>query len=428
MNTTKPSILDRTIWKLTLLLVALYALAEPALAQTVVSGYTVAANTGTSSPAGLSADPGSGVLYFADTAGNLSRVATGGTVSLVKGAYFSPSFWPYIATEFEFYSGNVWVNVSNVIRRVNMANGTFVDVTGGCTGYESSATQRSGELYFSGGSTGTNVTYKFVPGTGLTTTWASTGFHVYSLEYDAVNDLIWARNAATGALVKFHGSTGANLGSVAASVGTYRFAIDPLGTAGYAFNGTTIQRVDLSTVAQSTFMTGVTNTSYNGLTFAPSTSGSAWNLYLQSGAAILEVKGFEPSPEIAIEQPAGTDLTDGSASVAFGTTGVAQMLTQIFTVKNKGSAPLNLGAITFDGSHPGDFTVTTAPGLRALPAYTGCTTFAVTFSPLQSGVCSAVMHVVNNDADENPFNIGLLDSHRFLSPARSRCQALAKTF
>ncbi|WP_146854126.1 choice-of-anchor D domain-containing protein, partial [Brevifollis gellanilyticus] len=112
------------------------------------------------------------------------------------------------------------------------------------------------------------------------------------------------------------------------------------------------------------------------------------------------------APEIVVEQPAGTDLTDGAATIAFGTADVGVPVTNTFRVKNTGSGPLNITGITFDGSTPGDFSVTTAPA-SPVAASIGQTDFVVTFTPLQSGTRTAVMHIASDDADENPFDITL---------------------
>ena len=121
-------------------------------------------------------------------------------------------------------------------------------------------------------------------------------------------------------------------------------------------------------------------------------------------ATLIVTTVASSTPEIAVLNSLSTNIPD-AGSQAFGTTDVAETLTQTFTVNNTGSGALNLTGITFDGTNPGDFTVTTAPGLSTLPATTGTTTFTVTFKPLQSGPRSAVMHIASNDADENPFDI-----------------------
>ena len=110
-------------------------------------------------------------------------------------------------------------------------------------------------------------------------------------------------------------------------------------------------------------------------------------------------------PEIAVEQPVGTDRVDGTASVDFGTRNVAETSSLTFTVRNTDAAPLSLGALTFTGANATDFSVTTAPA--ASVAGYGSTTFVIAFTPLQSGARSAVLHLANNDSNENPFDITL---------------------
>jgi hypothetical protein len=130
-------------------------------------------------------------------------------------------------------------------------------------------------------------------------------------------------------------------------------------------------------------------------------------------------------PEIAIEQPALTDLIDGSASVAFGTRNVAETSSLTFTVKNTGTLLLNIGTLTFTGANATDFSVTTAPAASVATA--GSTTFVIAFTPVQSGARSAVLHLVNNDAsgDENPFDITLTGTgENLVGSALSNSQAL----
>ena len=120
----------------------------------------------------------------------------------------------------------------------------------------------------------------------------------------------------------------------------------------------------------------------------------------------LELVGAAARPEISVQQPNGSDLTDGTAKRSFGTvklgrTGVAKT----FTIRNTGLANLTGLAITRNGPHAADFTVTPpaattlAPGAR--------TTFRVTFKPKAAGTRVAAIHIKNNDANENPFDIGL---------------------
>jgi hypothetical protein len=116
------------------------------------------------------------------------------------------------------------------------------------------------------------------------------------------------------------------------------------------------------------------------------------------------------SPEIAVFNGGSItadELTDAQfPPVSFANTNLGATTTRTFTVANIGTANLTLGAITIDGPNAGDFTVTTAP-TSPVAGPSGTTTFVVTFAPLTAGTKTAALHLVNNDADENPFDINL---------------------
>ncbi len=119
----------------------------------------------------------------------------------------------------------------------------------------------------------------------------------------------------------------------------------------------------------------------------------------------IALSGTTAAPEIAVEQPVETNLTDGSGSVSLPTTNVgSSSAATTFTLRNVGTADLTGISITKDGTHSGDFSVSTpsasiAPGSSAI--------FTVTFSPTLSGTRTAAIHITSNDADENPFDITL---------------------
>ncbi|MBO9664109.1 choice-of-anchor U domain-containing protein [Dokdonella sp.] len=110
------------------------------------------------------------------------------------------------------------------------------------------------------------------------------------------------------------------------------------------------------------------------------------------------------APEIAVEQPAGTNIADGG-SKAFGSIYLGSNTSLTFTIRNSGTANLTGLAITKTGANPGDFTVTANP--TAPVAASGTTTFTVQFAPGAAGARSADIHIASNDADENPFDITL---------------------
>ncbi len=95
--------------------------------------------------------------------------------------------------------------------------------------------------------------------------------------------------------------------------------------------------------------------------------------------------------------PTVADWTDFGLAIP-----ISGSVTRIFTIQNSGSMNLTLGAITFTGANPTDFSVTAMPSSPVTGS--GTTTFAVTFAPTAFGVRTAVMSVANNDSDENPYN------------------------
>lgn len=112
------------------------------------------------------------------------------------------------------------------------------------------------------------------------------------------------------------------------------------------------------------------------------------------------------APEIIVQQPTGSNLTDGTAKKGFGNVKVGMKSTaKIFTIKNTGTAPLTGLAIKKSGANKGDFVIgslvktSLAPGTK--------TSFVISFKPRANGLRTAAIAITSNDADENPFNIGL---------------------
>jgi autotransporter-associated beta strand protein len=122
-----------------------------------------------------------------------------------------------------------------------------------------------------------------------------------------------------------------------------------------------------------------------------------------SGTAVLP-------PEIALEQPAGTNIANNGTK-DFGTVGLGLTNSLTFTISNSGDLPLiltNTPQVAIIGTNAADFTITTQPSASVVAK--GSTTFTVRFAPSISGVVgarSAQVSIANNDSDENPFVINL---------------------
>lgn len=110
---------------------------------------------------------------------------------------------------------------------------------------------------------------------------------------------------------------------------------------------------------------------------------------------------------IVVEQPAGTNITDGGTK-DFGTVNAGASTSLTFTIKNTGDADLTGLGITKDvGVTANDFAITATPS--APVAAGGSTTFTVQFTPTGTGSRTATIHIANNDpgANRNPFDIVL---------------------
>ena len=111
--------------------------------------------------------------------------------------------------------------------------------------------------------------------------------------------------------------------------------------------------------------------------------------------------------QIAVEQPAGTDLQDAApAPLDFGTVPAGGSKSLTFVIRNLGTFDLSGIAVTkaLTGT-PGDFTIDTPASATLAPA--AASAFTVTFSPSAAGTRTTTLLIANNDPDENPFEIHL---------------------
>ncbi len=123
-----------------------------------------------------------------------------------------------------------------------------------------------------------------------------------------------------------------------------------------------------------------------------------------NGTAVIDIGAYE-APRIPIKAPEiqvlnGTvDIADGSTTaISFGDTIVGNTLTKTFTIKNIGTAPLNLSNLQL----PNGFSlVGTLPTSVAANA---STTISVALNTTTPGTYSGSFSLNNNDSDESPFD------------------------
>jgi uncharacterized cupredoxin-like copper-binding protein len=112
-----------------------------------------------------------------------------------------------------------------------------------------------------------------------------------------------------------------------------------------------------------------------------------------------------PAPDIVLEQPVGTGLTDGSSTVDFGSRNLGKPVSLAFTIRNEGNARLTGMTLSKSGLHASDYTLGFLSSSSLAPG--GTLTFSVTFTPSASGSRTASLQIASNDPDENPFDIEL---------------------
>ena len=156
-------------------------------------------------------------------------------------------------------------------------------------------------------------------------------------------------------------------------------------------------------------VTGTTATAVSG-TISGLLSNTTYHFRVKAVSAEGTAYGADATfatlpPEIAVEQPLGTDIPDGGTK-SFGTLLAGSTTSLTFTIRNTGLGNLTGLGMTKDGAQASEFTVTANP-TAPVPGPSGSTTFTVQFAPVAGGLRTAAIHIANNDPDENPFDITL---------------------
>ena len=141
------------------------------------------------------------------------------------------------------------------------------------------------------------------------------------------------------------------------------------------------------------------------------------NLVLDN-EVIVSYTGPAASPsQIAVEQPAGTGLTDGVSTVACDSVNAGSTVSKTFVIRNNSaSSALSITGVTIDGINAASFTVTTAPATSI--AASGSSTMVVQFAPTSAGAKTAALHIASSDASVGAaFDINLTGTGVVAAPA-----------
>jgi len=218
-----------------------------------------------------------------------------------------------------------------------------------------------------------------------------------------IDGTMTSANTATGSFIHWPGGGVTNTGDLTA---TFAFAND--GTITVTFDGDSPlgKRTVTGGISQNTTYHFVWNHPPGGsqtlTAVATWLNGETPEDLTSAGVTITVV--VPKAPEIVVQQPKGSGLTDGSGKKSFGTVKVGKSGTpKVFTIKNTGTAKLTGLEVGKNGANAKDFTVG-QPGKSTLSPGAS-TTFEVVFKPRAKGERNAAIHIKSNDADENPFDI-----------------------
>jgi hypothetical protein len=112
-----------------------------------------------------------------------------------------------------------------------------------------------------------------------------------------------------------------------------------------------------------------------------------------------------PGPEIVVQQPAGSPLTNGG-TLDYGTVAKGGTKVKVFRIHNGGNANLTgVSASLVSGSDSSYTIVGTAPSATVAPG--GETFVSVQIAPTTLSTKTVTLRIASNDGDENPFEVNL---------------------
>jgi hypothetical protein len=132
-------------------------------------------------------------------------------------------------------------------------------------------------------------------------------------------------------------------------------------------------------------------------------SESVYNVALKGNAAMPEINVKGNNINII-----DGDATPGTANnTDFGTVNNAGSVTKSFVIQNTGAGNLTVSAINVTGTNAGEFTLVTAPAFPLNIAESDSQTVSLKFSPVATGLRTATLTIINDDADEPEYNFAI---------------------
>lgn len=412
---------------------------------------TLIGSSGLSGLSGLAFDPDTETLYGVDfTTDTLVTIDTNNGAATTVGPLgfnFSASGLTYDPINDVLYG-----ITGGTLYSINTMTGAATQVGVGSSGFVGLAYDPNAQILYGVVNSTNDQLYTINPANGAQTLVGSLGIDpvLSGLAYDSANDVLYMNDYLGDVLYTINVSTGAAtaVGSSVGGTDIQGLAFDPgpgppvdlvdgvsgvnFGELAIGLNTPETFRVrnagNLPLTGLAASFTGAHSSNYSAgafgattlqpgesttvdIAFAPSATGvRTANLLIASNDPDenpfdVSLSGTGTQPEIVVEQPVGTNLTDGVSALDFGTVlpGVPQALA--LTIRNTGSTALTGLEASIDGANASDYSAGAFSSTTINPGQSA--TLTVTLTSPTTGIRSAALHIASNDADENPFDLGL---------------------
>lgn len=259
-----------------------------------------------SNPAGLTVDPRTRTLYYADSGvgeGVLRKITADGSVSVVSSDFTPDSgsnFYPFASTDIQFLDGSVYVSLADgELARIDTRTGisTIEHIFTGFS-LESGITAKGSELLVTSG----RGLAKEIQSYNYKSTTASPLLNVPSLlnimnvKYNDVNKKIYFSEQHGGTFRFYQADYGGSAFSLLLPCcylsGRADFEITPDGEYHVGVNFPKIVLLSLDDGLVTTLYNDLTSISRHDMVFAPSSKSGGCSLFVVDGTSILEISGF----------------------------------------------------------------------------------------------------------------------------------------
>ncbi|MDY6990524.1 MAG: proprotein convertase P-domain-containing protein [Thermodesulfobacteriota bacterium] len=257
-------------------------------------------------PAGLTVDPSTGTLYFADWTcdGQLQRISRNRTVSIVT-SDFAPNggpgclgmFYHYETTDIQFLNGHVYVPVSNgtdaELVRIDTTSGLAV-VENSFAGFGGGGglTVKTGQILVTSGDGAAKEIQSYDRGTQTASVALDVSplEDILSVEYDYNNNATYFWSDGTFYRSDLDAGTYSAIPSYFSELDD--FVITPDGNYMVAANPPNIELISVADGSSTLLTNALTSGGRHDMVPSYSSSGVGCSLYIVDGNRILEISGF----------------------------------------------------------------------------------------------------------------------------------------